>query len=92
MHGTDIYSGAPTKPSKPKYNPATITIGGSVFGNAHVYAGGYLGGSGSPGPNNNPKVYGNAILAGGDGDKTACWARVTYLGQVYENAKIFRCG
>lgn len=91
FHGTDTYSGAPTKPSKPRYYPSSISIAGEVYGSAHVYAGGGLGGSGSAGPNNNPKVYGNAIIAGGDGDR-CIGARVTYLGQVYENAKIFRCG
>ena len=92
FHGTEVYSGAPTKPANPTEEAAAMSIAGEVFGDAHIYAGGRLGGSGSAGPNNNPKVYGNAILAGGDGTKTACWARVTYLGQVYENAKIFRCG
>lgn len=87
FHGTEVYSGAPTKPANPTEEAAAMSIAGEVFGDAHIYAGGRLGGSGSAGPNNNPKVYGNAILAGGDGTKTACWARVTYLGQVYENAK-----
>ena len=91
FHGAEIYSGAPTKPAYPGYYAATMSIAGEVFGNAHIYAGGYIGGSGSAGPNNNPKVYGNAILAGGDGNNV-CMARVTYLGQVYENAKVLECG
>lgn len=91
FHGAEVYKDAPWKPSYPGYNAAQMSIAGEVFGNAHIYAGSYIGGAGGAGPNNNPKVYGNAILAGGDGDKV-CKARVTYLGEVYENAKIFRCG
>lgn len=91
LHGLAKYPGAPTHPkvgSKGSYWTSSITIGGEVYGDAQVYLGGYLGGSGSPGPNNVPRVYGKAILAGGPD----CRARVTYLGRVYENAKVFRCG
>lgn len=93
FHGTDTYSGAPTKPSKPGYYVSAMTIAGEVYGNAHIYAGGYVGGSGSAGANNNPKVYGSAIIAGGKNSSgtSDCRAYVKYLGQVYENARLYNC-
>lgn len=90
FHGTEVYPDTPWKPANPGYAAARMTIAGEVFGNAHIYAGGAVGGSGGVSPVNNPKVYGDAIVAGGDGDRY-CLARVTHLGEVYENAKILRC-
>ena len=86
IHGATVYSGAPSKPSYPGYYAANVNGYNSadkcdVYGSAQVYAGGYVYG----------KVYGNAIIAGGDGDKV-CHASVGANAQVYENAKIFRCG
>lgn len=90
FHGAEVYPDTPWKPAVPGYAVSRLTIAGEVFGDAHIYAGGSVGGSGGVSSVNNPKVYGSAIVAGGDGDRF-CLARVTHLGEVYENAKILRC-
>ncbi|MFV0626972.1 MAG: hypothetical protein ACK5N8_06465 [Alphaproteobacteria bacterium] len=97
VYGNAIFHGYKHHPSDDRAASATswaarISIAGEAYGNAQIYAGAGLGGSGSAGSTNNPKIYGNAtmgcgITGYGSTTEVLC-GRITYLGEVYENATI----